>query len=72
MVVFDDYIKLTGNATEPDGITKDPYTRRHNQDGKSVWEIMAQFPERIQTFQEGTSGPRKQLCRSWDTTTSAS
>ena len=47
MVVFDDYMKLTGKATEPDDVTKNPYTWRHNQDGKSVWEIMAQYPERI-------------------------
>jgi O-methyltransferase domain len=53
MVVFDDYLKMTGKPTEPDDVTKNPYTWRHGQDGKSVWEIMAQYPERIQTFQEG-------------------
>jgi hypothetical protein len=56
MVAFDDYIKLTGKATEPDDVTKNPYTWRHNQDGKSVWEIMAQYPERIETFQVGLAG----------------
>ena len=56
MVCFDDYIELTGNATEPDDVTKNPYTWRHHQDGKSVWEIMAQYPERIQTFQMGLAG----------------
>ena len=56
MVSFDDYLKETGTATEPDDVTKNPYTWRHHQDGKTVWEIMAQFPERIQTFQIGLAG----------------
>jgi hypothetical protein len=61
MVVFDDYIEATGKATEPDDVTKNPYTWRHKQDGKSVWEIMAQYPERIQTFQVGLAGQEADL-----------
>jgi len=56
MVRFDDYIEHTGKATEPDDATRNPYTWRHGQDGKPVWEIMAQYPDRIQTFQVGLAG----------------
>jgi hypothetical protein len=38
---------------EPDSQTYCPYTWRHKQDGKTVWEIMAQNPERLKVFQMG-------------------
>jgi hypothetical protein len=56
MVVFDEYMDATGRVTEPDSVTHCPYTWRHGQEGKSVWEIMAQYPDRFKTFQLGIAG----------------
>ena len=38
---------------EPDDPLHNPYTRRHGMDGRPVWEIMAQFPDRLRAFQLG-------------------
>ncbi|OCT50406.1 putative O-methyltransferase [Cladophialophora carrionii] len=38
---------------EPDDPLHNPYTRRHGMDGHPVWEIMAQFPDRLRAFQLG-------------------
>jgi len=40
---------------EPESQTYCPYTWTHKQDGKPVWEIMAQSPERLKVFQMGLS-----------------
>ena len=56
MVNFEDYMDATGRVTEPDSITHCPYTWRHGQEGTPVWEIMAQYPDRFQTFQVGLTG----------------
>lgn len=59
MVDFDDYIVAKGqigNAKEPDDPLHNPYTAKHNQEGTPVWAIMAQDPEKIQTFQTGMAG----------------
>ena len=56
---FDDYIVARGqisSAKEPDDPLYNPYTWTHKQDGTPVWAIMAQDPEKIQTFQVGLSG----------------
>jgi hypothetical protein len=47
-----DRAKETGKPVqEPDDPLNNPYTRRHGMDGHPVWEIMAQFPDRLRTFQ---------------------
>lgn len=38
---------------EPDDPLNNPYTRRHGMDGHPVWEVMAQFPDRLRAFQLG-------------------
>ncbi|EXJ62351.1 hypothetical protein A1O7_02785 [Cladophialophora yegresii CBS 114405] len=38
---------------EPDDPLHNPYTRRHGMDGHAVWEVMAQFPDRLRAFQLG-------------------
>lgn len=38
---------------EPDDALRNPYTHRHGQDGVPVWQIMAQFPDRLKAFQLG-------------------
>jgi hypothetical protein len=53
MVNFHDYLDARGNLEEPSSLTMNPYSWRHNQDGKTTWEIMAQHPERMKTFQSG-------------------
>lgn len=56
---FDDYLVARGqlaHAKEPDGPLHNPFTWTHKQDGTPVWAIMAQDPEKIQTFQVGMSG----------------
>jgi len=53
MVNFHDYLDARGNLEEPSSLTMNPYSWRHNQDGKTTWEIMAQYPERMKTFQSG-------------------
>jgi O-methyltransferase domain len=53
MYNFDDYLIARKSLTEPDDALNNPYTYRHNQDGIPVWEIMSQYPERIQAFQLG-------------------
>ncbi len=56
---FDDYLVSRNqlhSAHEPDDPTRNPYTWTHKQDGTPVWQIMAQDPEKIQTFQVGMSG----------------
>jgi hypothetical protein len=56
---FDDYLVARGelaHAHEPDDPLHNPYTWTHKQDGTPVWAIMAQDPEKIQTFQVGMSG----------------
>lgn len=44
------------HAVEPDDPLHNPYTWGSGQDGTPVWAIMAQDPERLQTFQTGLSG----------------
>ena len=53
MVNFHDYLDARGNFEEPSSLTKNPYSWRHNQDGKTTWEIMAQYPERMKIYQLG-------------------
>jgi hypothetical protein len=56
---FDDYLEARNqlaHAHEPDDPLNNPYTWTHKQDGTPVWAIMAQNPEKIQTFQVGMSG----------------
>ena len=56
---FDDYLVARNQLTsahEPDDPLNNPYTWTHKQDGTPVWAIMAQDPEKIQTFQVGMSG----------------
>jgi hypothetical protein len=56
---FDDYLVARGqleHAKEPDDPLQNPYTYYHKQDGTPVWAIMAQDPEKIQTFQKGMAG----------------
>jgi hypothetical protein len=53
MVNFHDYLDARGNLDEPSSLTMNPYSWRHNQDGKTTWEIMAQYPERMKAFQLG-------------------
>jgi len=56
---FDDYIVARGqlaHAREPNDPLHNPYTWTHKQDGTPVCAIMAQDPEKIQTFQVGMSG----------------
>jgi len=59
MYNFDDYLvarSQLSSAREPDDPLNNPYTWTHKQDGTPVWAIMAQDPEKIQTFQVGMSG----------------
>ncbi|KAH8660019.1 O-methyltransferase-domain-containing protein [Xylariales sp. PMI_506] len=59
MVDFDDYLEAKGqiaNAKEPDDPLYNPYTAKHKQEGTPVWAIMAQNPEKIQSFQTGMAG----------------
>ena len=53
MVNFHDYLDARGNLEEPASLTMNPYFWRHNQDGRTTWEIMAQYPERMKTYQLG-------------------
>lgn len=53
MVNFPDYLDARGNLEEPSSLTINPYSWRHNQDGKTTWEIMAQYPERMKAYQLG-------------------
>ena len=53
MVNFHDYLDARGNFEEPSSLTVNPYSWRHNQDGRTTWEIMAQYPERMKTYQLG-------------------
>jgi hypothetical protein len=56
---FDDYLAARSqlaHATEPSDPLHNPYTWTHKQDGTPVWAIMAQDPEKIQTFQVGMAG----------------
>lgn len=56
---FHEYLAARGQlsqAREPDDPLHNPYTWTHKQDGTPVWSIMAQDPEKIQTFQAGLSG----------------
>jgi hypothetical protein len=57
MVNFHEYIRITGNATELEDVKRNPYTWRHGQDGKkAVWEVMAQYPKRLEIFPLGMAG----------------
>lgn len=59
MYNFDDYLVVRGqlaNAQEPSDPLNNPYTWTHKQDGTPIWAIMAQDPEKIQTFQVGMAG----------------
>ncbi|KIW20562.1 hypothetical protein PV08_01137 [Exophiala spinifera] len=55
MVHFYQYLKDRGEVPvrEPDDPVRNPYTHRHGQDGVPVWQIMAQFPDRLRAFQLG-------------------
>ena len=50
---FHKYLRARGSFTEPDDQTFCPFTWTHGQDGKTVWEIMAQDPEYLRNFQMG-------------------
>lgn len=53
-VNFHEYLTvIRKDLREPDDPRMTAYTARHGQDGKIAWEIMAQFPERMRTFQLG-------------------
>ena len=59
MVNFDDYLVARDqvvHAREPEDPLNNLYTWTHKQDGTPVWAIMAQHPEKIQTFQAGLAG----------------
>ncbi|KAK1757099.1 O-methyltransferase B [Echria macrotheca] len=59
MVAFDDYLAARGlpdSAREPDDPLHNPYTFGSGQDGTPVWAIMAQNPERLDSFQKGMAG----------------
>lgn len=59
MCNFDDYLVSHNQlhaAREPDNALYNPYTWTHKQEGTPVWAIMAQDPDKIQTFQVGMSG----------------
>ena len=53
MVDFDEYLIMRNSFSEPDDFTKCPFTYYMKQDGKSTWEVLAQDPERLETFQLG-------------------
>ncbi|KIW38277.1 uncharacterized protein PV06_09257 [Exophiala oligosperma] len=55
LVHFHQYIKDRGDVPvhEPDDPLRNPYTHRHGQDGVPVWQIMAQYPDRLKAFQLG-------------------
>ncbi|KIX95069.1 uncharacterized protein Z520_09379 [Fonsecaea multimorphosa CBS 102226] len=58
MVHFHKYVKERAAqdgkpVQEPDDPLRNPYTHRHGMDGHPVWEIMAQFPDRLRAFQLG-------------------
>jgi hypothetical protein len=56
---FDDYLiahDQLDSAKEPSDPLHNPYTWTHKQEGTPVWAIMAQDPEKIQTFQVGMAG----------------
>ncbi|OQU97333.1 hypothetical protein CLAIMM_03279 [Cladophialophora immunda] len=58
MVHFHSYVKERAAqdgkpVQEPDDPLRNPYTHRHGMDGHPVWEIMAQFPDRLRAFQLG-------------------
>lgn len=46
------YLKEKG-AKEPDSQFTSPFAWTEGQEGKAIWEIMAQHPERFATFQRG-------------------
>ena len=52
---FHEYVADHGKR-EPDDPLRNPYTAYHKQEGTPVWAIMAQSPEKIQTFQVGMAG----------------
>ena len=51
---FHMYIEEKGYG-EPDEQRHSPYTWKSKQEGKTVWEVMAQHPERLSAFQSGLS-----------------
>ncbi|KAH0846140.1 O-methyltransferase [Fonsecaea pedrosoi] len=58
LVHFHSYVKERAAqdgkpVQEPDDPLRNPYTHRHGMDGHPVWEIMAQFPDRLRAFQLG-------------------
>lgn len=56
---FDDYLEAHGQvsaAREPDDPLHNPCTWNAKQDGVSVWQIMAQNPEKLDQFQKGLAG----------------
>lgn len=46
------YLKEKG-AKEPDSQYTSPFAWNEGQEGKTIWEIMSQYPERFATFQRG-------------------
>ncbi len=61
LVTFHDYLSARNSLTEPDDPTFNPYTWSHGQDGKVVWEIMAQNPEKLKKFQMGLANMEKSV-----------
>ncbi|KAK4178066.1 S-adenosyl-L-methionine-dependent methyltransferase [Triangularia setosa] len=56
---FDDYLEAHDQlsaAREPDDPLHNPCTWNAKQDGVSVWQIMAQNPEKLAEFQKGLAG----------------
>lgn len=48
-IKFYEFFRLNGWTT-PVSSTNNPYTFAHQTGGKSMWEYMAQFPERLKNF----------------------
>jgi hypothetical protein len=46
------YLEAKGYK-EPDDQRHSPYTWKAGHEGKTVWEVMAQYPERLHAFQAG-------------------
>jgi hypothetical protein len=50
---FHEYLVARGSLTEVVDQKFSPYTWTHKQDGTPIYEIMAQYPERLKVFQMG-------------------
>ncbi|KIX09480.1 uncharacterized protein Z518_00560 [Rhinocladiella mackenziei CBS 650.93] len=53
---FHNYVKEVaggGMPSEPDDSQNNPYTHRHGMDGRPVWDVLANLPDRLKAFQLG-------------------